>query len=167
MLRFISLLFNNSMWMAQLKGWLSSARSFRAPGTFSVVATISLTLTVCVVKAGLLLLWYSLREEQGIQEHMPGILRPGPGSGAHHFLFSSAGENAVRGPHPATGRLSIWLWHYYHDLTTDKRPGPQGPHVSSWTRTKTSCCFFPWVLISEIAGGILVFGSPLFTSEIF
>lgn len=125
-----------------------------------------LTLRVCVVKAGLLLLWYSLREEQGIEEHIPGILRPGPGSGAHHFLFTSAGENTVIGHIQPQGRLNIWLRHYYCDLTTDKRPGHQGPRVSSWTRTKTSCCLFPWGLISEIAGGILVFGSPLFTSEI-
>lgn len=36
-----------------------------------------------------------------MEEHIPSSLRPRPGSGAHYFLFYSAGENIVLGPYPA------------------------------------------------------------------
>ena len=129
-------------------------------------STISLTL-VCMVKAGVLLLWYSLREEKGIGERISGILRPGLGSGAHHFLFCSAGENIVLGPHPATREVEYlatvllpWPYHW------QEARSPRAPCVILDWDKNFICCFFPWVLISEIAGGILVFGSPLFISEI-
>lgn len=37
-----------------------------------------------------------------MEEHIPNILWPRPGSGPHLFLFRSARENIVIGPYPAT-----------------------------------------------------------------
>ena len=112
-------------------------------------SAISLIL-VFMVKAGFLLLWYSSREEKGMEEHIPSILRPRPGSGPHNFFFCSAGENIVIGPYPATREAEYLVTMLLQWPSVDRGQITRGPICHPGLGKRLKLLFSMWVFISEI-----------------